>query len=82
MAITFDPVKRAATLKDRGLDFLDSAEVFEGPRLTLIDDRREYGEPRFQTYGLLNGRLVMVAWTPRGSDRHVFSMRKLNEEMQ
>jgi uncharacterized DUF497 family protein len=79
MKITFDPAKRAATLADRGLDFLDAAEVFAGPQLTLLDDRQDYGEPRFQTYGLLKGRLVIVVWTPRGTDRHVFSMRKCNE---
>ena len=79
MKIRFDPAKRAATLADRGLDFLDAAEVFAGPQLTLTDDRQDYGEPRFQTYGLLNGRLMLVVWTPRGSERHVFSMRKCNE---
>ena len=79
MKITFDPAKRAATLADRGLDFGDATQVFAGPTLTLNDDRIDYGEPRFQTYGLLNGRLVMVVWTPRGADRHVMSMRKCNE---
>jgi uncharacterized protein len=79
MKITFDPAKRAATLADRGLDFLDAAEVFAGPQLTVLDDRQDYGEPRFQTYGLLKGRLVIVVWTLRGTDRYVFSMRKCNE---
>ena len=42
MAITFDPVKREATLRERELDFLDAALVFEG------DDAIawcEYGSP-------------------------------------
>ena len=30
MKIEFDPDKREATLKDRGLDFADAAEVFDG----------------------------------------------------
>ena len=46
--------------------------------LTLEDERRDYGEPRFQTYGLLGRRLVIVVWTQRGTDRHVISMRKCN----
>jgi uncharacterized DUF497 family protein len=66
------------TLADRGLDFEDAAQVFDGATLTLLDDRQDYGEPRFQTYGLLGRRLVMVVWTPRGADRHVISMRKCN----
>jgi uncharacterized DUF497 family protein len=77
--ITFDPAKRAATLAQRGLDFADAADVFGGLTLTLLDERRDYGEDRYQTYGLLGGRLVMVVWTPRGQDRHVISMRKCNE---
>jgi uncharacterized protein len=76
--ITYDPVKRAKTLAERGLDFEDAAKVFGGATLTLLDDRRGYGEPRFQTYGLLDRRLIMVVWTPRGADRHVISMRKCN----
>jgi uncharacterized DUF497 family protein len=76
--ITYDPAKRQATLTERGLDFADAAKVFGGVTLTLLDDRRDYGEPRYQTYGLLGRRLVMVVWTPRGADRHVISMRKCN----
>jgi hypothetical protein len=73
MKITFDPAKRAATLADRGLDFADAGKVFEGATFTQLDDRLAYGEPRYQTYGLLDGRLVMVVWTPRGADRHTSS---------
>ncbi len=78
MRITFDAAKRALALRKRGLDFADAAELFRGLTLTLEDDRRDYGEPRFQTYGLLGGRLVMVVWTPRGAARHIISMRKCN----
>jgi uncharacterized protein len=76
--ITYDPAKRRKTLAERGLDFEDASAVFAGVILTLEDDRQEYGEPRFQTYGLLGQRLVMAVWTPRGAARHVISMRKCN----
>ena len=79
MPITFDLDKREATLVNRGLDFAEAGEVFAGPTLTLQDERRDYGERRWQSYGLLDGRLVMVVWTSRGDDRHVMSMRKCNE---
>jgi uncharacterized DUF497 family protein len=82
MKITYDPVKRQATLKDRGLDFEDASAVFMGTVFDIPDARREYGEPRVRTVGYLNGRMVMVVWTPRGEDRHVFSMRKTNEREQ
>lgn len=79
MKITCDPAKREATLKERGLDFKDAAQVFAGRTFTLEDDRQDYGEKRFQTYGVLNGRIVVVVWTPREDARHVFSMRHCHE---
>ena len=82
MAIVLDPAKRARTLAERGLDFADAATVFAGVTLTLADQRRDYGEERWQTYGLLDGRLVMLVWTARGDDRHVISMRKCNDREQ
>jgi uncharacterized protein len=78
MKITFDPVKRAATLSERGLDFEDAAEVFLGDTLDFPDDRRDYGELRMLTVGHLRGRMLIVIWPPRGSARHVISMRKAN----
>jgi uncharacterized protein len=82
MRITFDERKRAVTLAERGLDFAMANEVFTGRTLTLVDDRRDYGEVRLQTYGFLGGRLVMVVWTEREGARHVLSMRKCNEREQ
>jgi uncharacterized DUF497 family protein len=79
MKVTFDPAKRASTLKDRGLDFADAVEVFAGKTLNVPDERRDYGEARIITVGLLRGRMVIVVWTPRGNARHVFSMRKAND---
>jgi uncharacterized DUF497 family protein len=67
------------TLDERGLDFEDSVEVFGGLSLDLPDERRDYGEPRIMTAGLLRGRLVIVICTPRGDTRHIISMRKANE---
>ena len=82
MAITFDPAKRDKTLIERELDFADAERVFAGLTETLPDDRHDYGEPRWQTYGLLGERMVMVVWTERGDDRHVMSMRKFNGREQ
>jgi hypothetical protein len=79
MKITFDPAKRASTLRDRSLDFADAAEVFAGKTLNIPDERHDYGEPRIITVGLLRGRMVIVVWTPRDNGRHVISMRKAND---
>ena len=82
MQITFNAAKREKTLAERGLDFADAAIVFAGVTLEVEDTRKNYGEARVICYGLLEGRMVVVGYTPRGADRHVFSMRKANEREQ
>ncbi len=79
MRITYDPAKRERTLVDRGLDFEDALEVFRGVTVEIEDQRKDYGEPRIICFGTLYGRLVVVGYTPRGSTRHIFSMRKAND---
>ena len=79
MRITFDPIKRAKTLTERGLDFADAPLIFAGVTVEIEDTRKNYGEKRVICYGVLVGRVVVVGYTPRGADRHVFSMRKANE---
>ncbi|MCX7054464.1 MAG: BrnT family toxin [Proteobacteria bacterium] len=78
MAITYDPKKRRKTFEDRGLDFEDAALVLAGPTLEVEDLRRDYGETRIICFGYLEGRMVVVGYTPRGNDHHVCSMRKAN----
>lgn len=82
MRVTFDPVKREMALAARGLDFEDAALVFEGVTVEVEDTRKDYGEVRIICYGTLAGRMVVVGYTPRGAERHVFSMRKANEREQ
>jgi uncharacterized protein len=72
---SWDEAKRQATLRERGLDFADADRVFEGRVVTLPDDRRDYGEPRFITAGWLRGRFVVIVWTPRDVGRRIISMR-------
>ncbi|OYT91698.1 MAG: hypothetical protein CFE43_12195 [Burkholderiales bacterium PBB3] len=79
MRVTFDPSKRERALIERGLDFLDAEIVFEGVTLEFEDIRKDYGEQRIICYGLLAGRMIVIGYTPRGADRHIFSMRKAND---
>ena len=79
MQITFDPAKRDRAVAERGLDFMDAEIMFQGVTLEVEDIRKAYGEQRIICFGLLAGRMVVVGYTPRGADRHIFSMRKANE---
>ena len=82
MKISFDSIKRLKALQERGLDFADAAQVFDGPIFTREDDRLDYPEPRFQTFGLVNDRLVMLVWTPTEEGMRIISMRKCNDREQ
>jgi uncharacterized DUF497 family protein len=77
--ITCDPKKRLQTLQERGLDMRRAGEVFAGLHLTRVDDRFDYGEPRYVTAGWLDSRLAVFVWTPRGSARRIISMRHCHE---
>jgi uncharacterized DUF497 family protein len=82
MRIEFDSDKREKVLAERGLDFARAVDVFGDASVTIPDERFAYGEARFNTVGLLDGRMVVVAWTPRGEVRRIISMRKANEREQ
>ena len=53
MKITYDPSKRQKTLEERGLDFEDAPLLFAGKHFTREDDRKDYGEVRLVTVGML-----------------------------
>ena len=82
MLLSYDPAKRQKTLDERGLDFEDATAVFSGLTFEVEDVRRDYGETRMICFGHLDGRLIVVGYTQRGTVRHIFSMRKANEREQ
>ena len=82
MRITFDEAKRARTLEERGLDFLDAPKILDGIHVVQEDDRKSYAEQRYLTYGHLFDRLTMFAWTPIRGGMRIFSMRKCNDREQ
>ena len=82
MRISYDPTKRQKTLDERGLDFEDATTVFAGLTFEIEDTRQDYGEMRMICFGYLARRMVVIGYTPRGTTRHVFSMRKANEREQ
>lgn len=79
MQLTWDETKRQATLVNRGLDFADAALVFLGAVFQFEDTRKDYGEKRMNTFGLLQQSFVVLVWTLRGADRRIISMRYANE---
>ncbi len=82
MTYEWDEAKSRANLEKHGLAFEDAEEVFEGDVITVSDQRKDYGEPRFATLGALRGRVVFVAHTVRAGEVRIISMRKANEREQ
>jgi uncharacterized DUF497 family protein len=56
--------------------------VFTGETATFLDGRFNYGETRFLTYGLVNGRAVAIAHTEEDDVTRIISFRRAlkNEE--
>ncbi|MCY7316324.1 MAG: BrnT family toxin [Rubrivivax sp.] len=82
MPANWDSKKRDLKLAIRKLDFEDARFVFTQPFFETEDTRKNYGEQRMICFGMLDDRTVVVGYTLRGKDRHVFSMRKANEREQ
>lgn len=83
MDFEWDEDKRLSNLEKHGIDFVGIEFLFEGYTVTILDDRFEYGEDRFITFGLLEGRILAVAHTESGTTIRIISVRKTakNEEI-
>lgn len=82
MQYEWDEAKRQSNIQKHGIDFVGIEKVFAGTTLTILDDRFDYGEPRFITLGLLSGRVVVIAHTETQEVIRIISVRKAakNEE--
>ena len=74
--------KRLLTLEKRGLDFADAVLILDGPTLTFEDDRRDYGEQRWVSMGLLRGKVVVVVHTETKDEIRIISMREAEKDEQ
>jgi len=80
MDFEWDEAKRAANLAKHGLDFADVPLLDWTNAKVLPDQRFTYSEPRFWAFGLLNGRLHLVAFVVRAKSYRVISFRKANRK--
>jgi hypothetical protein len=78
--IEFDEAKREWTLRERDLDLAAAGGIFDGFTLTEEDERRDYGEVRLVTLGMLHGKAVVCVWTWRGEARRIISLRKARRD--
>ena len=76
MAFVFDPAKDAANVAKHGISLARAAEL--DVEAIVADDR--YSEPRFRAYGRLGRLIYCLAYTIRGEDIRVISLRRTHLE--
>jgi uncharacterized DUF497 family protein len=75
----WDEDKRISNLKSHGIDFKDIYRVFDYDRFLLQDDRYDYGETRWVSFGLLFGEVVAVTHTETDVVIRIISVRKADK---
>jgi uncharacterized protein len=82
MEFEWDESKRTSNLRKHGIDFSDVPTVFGGSIVTVEDERFDYGEERFVTFGLLQGQVVAVVHTESEDYIRIISARKATKYEQ
>ena len=78
----WDEKKCERNILEHGIDFVEAGTVFDDPCLSIVPDvRKDYGEERFNAYGVSNGRRMRVCFTMRGENViRVISMFKVHKK--
>ena len=72
----WDNTKAAENYTAHGVRFEAACEVFQDPfALEWLDDREDYGEDRYIILGMVENRLLYVAYTMRGEKIRLISAR-------
>lgn len=79
MQFEWDERKNRHNIEKHGIALSDSWQIFERPLLIRMDERKDYGEPRWVALGDLNGTVVILVFTRRGETIRVISIRKGNK---
>ena len=72
----WDDAKGAQNLANHGVSFEAARLVFDDPFAVAREDRRQdYGEDRYVVLGMVQDRLLVVAYTLRGTRVRIVSAR-------
>ncbi len=82
MKFEWDENKRLINLQRHGIDFADVWQIFDYDIATDIDNRFDYGEVRYLTFGLLRGDVIVVAHTEIDDTFRIISVRKAEKYEQ
>lgn len=65
MELEWDENKREQNIQLRNVDMVYAALIFEGEHLTKVDSRKDYGEERLISLGMVDGECFVVVHTER-----------------
>ncbi len=82
MRFEWDETKRRINLQRHGIDFIGVEAAFESDRYTILDNRFDYREIRFVTFGFLEGRVVSIVHTDIDDIIGIISVRKATKNEQ
>jgi len=75
----YNDIKNQENIAKHGISFDAVAEFELETAITRIDDRLDYGEVRYVSYGMRNNRLYVLVWTERDGELRPISFRKANK---
>ena len=72
----WDDDKAAQNYSDHGVSFETAKRVFKDPFATeRLDDREDYDEDRYSILGMVDGRILYVAYTLRNGTIRIIPAR-------
>jgi hypothetical protein len=75
-AFQWDERKAADNYAKHGVRFETARDIFKDPfAVEWVDDREDYGEQRFAIIGMVDNRLLLVAYAMRGERIRIISAR-------
>ena len=78
---SWDDNKQRLNIANKGYDFADMEEVFDGRHsITRQDNRKDYGELRFNMLVEFTGRILNITFNPRAGKVHLISVRPASRE--
>ncbi len=76
MRFEWDTQKNRDNIAKHGIRFEDAARIFEGPIVSLVDERDDYGEAREISIGMIDAiAVVTVVHTDRNGRVRIISAR-------
>ena len=81
MRFEWDDGKNKNNILKHGIDFAGAALIFlDCDRIEITDNRKNYGEERYRTIGMVNEIILCVVYTIRKFNYRIISARRANKD--